>query len=57
MSYIKTAEVAKLLCIGESTVRKWEREGLLKAVRTATGQRLFKREEVEKLIPKEVVAT
>ncbi len=53
VEYLKTSEVAKLLCMSESGVRKWEREGRLKALRTATGQRLFRREDVERLMPKE----
>lgn len=57
MDFLKTSEVARILSIGESTVRQWEGEGRLKAVRTATGQRLFKREDVEKLIPGAVVVT
>ncbi len=56
MEYLKTSEVARLLCMSESGVRKWEREGRLKAKRTATGQWLFLREDVEKLIPKEMVS-
>lgn len=57
MEYLRTGDVAKFLGISVSTVRNWEAEGLLKSVRTIKGQRLFKREEVERLIPKEVVAT
>lgn len=56
MDFLKTSEVARILSMGESTVRQWEREGRLKAVRTVTGQRLFKRKDVEKLIPKEAVS-
>lgn len=55
VDYIKTSEVARLLYLSESGVRKWEREGKLKAVRTATGQRLFLREDVDKLVPKEII--
>lgn len=55
MDYLKTSEVARCLSVSESAVRCWEKEGILKAVRTATGRRLFKREDVEKLIPKEAV--
>lgn len=57
MDFLKTSEVARILSLGESTERQWEREGRLKAVRTATGQRLFKREDVKRLVPREVVAT
>lgn len=54
--YIKTGDVAKFLGISVSTVRNWEAEGLLKSVRTIKGQRLFHRADVEKLVPKEIVA-
>lgn len=56
MEYLRTSEAARFLCISESGVRRWEREGRLKAVRTATGQRLFRREDVEKLAPKETAS-
>ena len=55
MQYLKTSEVARLLCLSESGVRKWAREGRLKAIRTATGQRLFRREDVEKFLGEIVV--
>ncbi len=56
MDYMKTGDVARLLYMSVSAVRKWEREGRLKAVRTTTGQRLFLRKDVEKLIPKETMS-
>lgn len=55
MDFLTTSEVARLLCLSEAGVRKWEKEGMLKAFRTARNRRLFKREDVEKLIPKEAV--
>lgn len=54
MDYLKTSEVARILKLSEAGVRLWEKNGLLKAVRTATGRRLFRREDVEKLTPKEI---
>ncbi len=56
MEFLKTGDVAKLLCVSESTVRLWEKEGMLRAVRTAKGQRLFRRDDVEKLRPKEATS-
>ena len=57
MQYLKIGEASKLLGVSVSTVRLWEKEGLLKVVRTAKGQRLFCRQEVERLIPKEDALT
>lgn len=56
MEYLKIGEAAKLLGVSVSAVRLWEKEGLLRAVRTAKGQRLFRREDVEKLRPKEATS-
>lgn len=52
MEYLRTGDVAKFLGISVSTVRNWEAEGLLRSVRTIKGQRLFRREDIEKLAPK-----
>ena len=41
MEYLKIGEAAKLLGVSVSAVRLWEKEGLLKAVRTAKWQRGF----------------
>lgn len=54
MRLLKIGETARLLSISTSTVREWERTGRLKAVRTSTGRRLFRLEDVERLTPKEV---
>lgn len=56
MAYLKIGEAARLLGVSVSTVRLWEKEGMLRAVRTAKGQRLFYKEEVERLAPREAVA-
>ncbi|MDO8136765.1 MAG: helix-turn-helix domain-containing protein [Candidatus Brocadiales bacterium] len=50
---LKVSEVARLLSVSEYTVRRWTREKLLTVFRTPTGRWLYKREDVEKLIPKE----
>ncbi len=57
MNFVRTGEVARLLGVSVGTVRNYEREGILRSVKTLKGQRLFCREEVEKLVPKETVAT
>ena len=44
--------VAQILNRSPSTIRKYETEGQLKAVRTSAGARLFRRCDVEKFIKK-----
>ena len=56
IDYLRVGEAARRLSVSVSTVRLWEKEGLLKAVRTAKGQRLFRCEDVERLRPKEAVS-
>lgn len=56
MEYLKIGEASRVLGVSVSTVRLWEKDGLLKVVRTAKGQRLFRREDVEKLQPKEATS-
>lgn len=55
MEYLKPHEAAKVLNVSESTINRWEREGTLKALRTPKGHRVFRREDVEKLLPREAV--
>ncbi len=45
----RIGEAADLLGVRVETVRRWEREGKVKAVRTAGGQRLIPAEEVARL--------
>ena len=47
--YLEPAQVARLLGVSADTVRRWERLGLLPAIRTARGSRLFRRADVEAL--------
>ena len=42
-----TTEVSRILSVSAETVRSWERRGILPALRTAAGVRLFKRSDVE----------
>lgn len=44
-----TGEVARALNVSPETIRLWERKGVLKALRTGSGVRLFDRSEVEAL--------
>lgn len=49
---IPIGEVAKLLAVTVQTVRRWDRDGQLTAVRTPKGHRRFRRSEVEALLAK-----
>ncbi|MBD2387974.1 MerR family transcriptional regulator, partial [Cylindrospermum sp. FACHB-282] len=48
MQHITPKEAAKRLGVHVSSLRRWENEGKLKAIRTPGGQRRFILEEVEK---------
>ncbi|MDH6097793.1 MerR family DNA-binding transcriptional regulator, partial [Anabaenopsis sp. FSS-46] len=49
MQHITPKEAAKILGVHVSSLRRWENEGKLKAIRTPGGQRRFILEEVEKI--------
>ena len=44
------SEAARMLGVTVETVRRWEREGRIKAVRTPAGHRRFRRSDVEALL-------
>lgn len=45
------SEVANILNVHPNTLRKWDKEGTLKAIRFGErGDRRYKREDIEKLI-------
>lgn len=44
-----TGDVARILEVSPDTVRLWERQGRLPALRTVRGVRLFDRRDVERL--------
>jgi MerR family transcriptional regulator/heat shock protein HspR len=48
--WLKIGEVAKRLNIAVETIRMYEREGVLLAERTATGQRLFNESDVHWIV-------
>jgi len=48
MEFLTTMDAARLLNRSPETVRLYERRGQLPAIRTAGGQRLFRRKDVEK---------
>ena len=47
--YLTPADVARLCGVTPAAVRKWERLGRLRCIRTAGGARLFERADVEAL--------
>ncbi len=49
MQHVTPKEAAKILGVHVSSLRRWENEGKLKAIRTPGGQRRFILEEVEKV--------
>jgi putative resolvase len=49
MHHVTPKEAAKILGVHVSSLRRWENEGKLKAIRTPGGQRRFDLCEVEKV--------
>jgi excisionase family DNA binding protein len=47
--YLSVSAAARILERGENTIRKWERDGKLPALKTETGARIFSRADVERL--------
>lgn len=47
--FLTTTEAARLLDLSSDSIRRYEREGTLSAIRVGKGQRLFDRAEVERL--------
>jgi DNA-binding transcriptional MerR regulator len=48
MKWLITNEVGRMFAVTSDAVRLWERLGLIKAIRTSSGQRLFAAREVER---------
>lgn len=46
---VPIGEVARIFGVTVATVRRWEREGKIDAVRTPGGQRRFDRAEIERV--------
>ena len=51
--YLRVGEVASQLGVSSQTIRRYEKDGRIKAIRSITGQRLFIQEDVDKLLGKE----
>jgi len=49
-SLIPSGEVARLFGVNVTTVARWADEGLLPHIKTPSGQRRFRREDVERFI-------
>lgn len=45
-----TADVARLAGVTPATVRWWETRGILRAEKTVSGRRVFRRDDVERLV-------
>ena len=45
--YLLTSEVARIKEVTPATVRAWEDRGILHAIRTPSGTRLFSRQDVD----------
>jgi excisionase family DNA binding protein len=49
MALVGVRQAAEELGVHENTLRRWEKKGLIKAVKLPTGVRRFRREDVERL--------
>jgi putative resolvase len=49
MSLVGVRQAAEQLGVHENTLRRWERKGLIKAIKLPTGVRRFRRDDVERL--------
>ena len=50
---LKLSEAAEILNVHPNTLRKWDKKGILKAVRFGErGDRRYKKEDIEKLLKK-----
>lgn len=47
---LQTSEVARIFEVTPETIRMWERIGTLPAMKTARGVRLFRREDVDRVL-------
>jgi predicted site-specific integrase-resolvase len=56
LDLILTAEAARIAHVASETIRLWERQGRLSAIKTSRGVRLFDRADVERLARERAVA-
>lgn len=50
MELLTPAEAAAIAQVVPDTIRSWERKGILRALKTATGRRLFEKSDVLRVI-------
>lgn len=50
MKKFRISQFAKMIGRSASTIRRWEREGLIKSKRLVSGQRYFTEEDVKKVL-------
>ena len=55
--FLTVGDVARLIGKGSQRVRQLEQQGVLRAIRTSSGVRLFTQEEVEKYLAERKPAT
>lgn len=48
--YLPIGAVAAMFSVSLDTLRRWDKQGRLTALRTPTGQRRYRREDVESLL-------
>ncbi len=48
--FLSVKGTARRLDKSENTIRTWERQGKLRAIKTENGRRVFERDEVERLV-------
>jgi predicted site-specific integrase-resolvase len=56
LDLILTAEAARIAHVASETIRLWERQGRLSAIKSSRGVRLFDRADVERLARERAVA-
>jgi predicted site-specific integrase-resolvase len=47
--YLSVTGAARILNKSENTIRLWERQGKIAALKTETGKRIFRRIEIERI--------
>jgi len=48
-THVSVSEAARMLTKSENTIRTWERLGKIAAIKTESGTRIFRRDEVERV--------
>ena len=54
--FLTTGAAARRLEVSESTIRKYDRDGVLPAIRASSGTRLFRGEDVDRLAEQGLVS-